>query len=116
DGTVLVCLNKTDDQARNILRATEIALPLVAFTHLRPGLEPRVSKSIDLVTLRSLGNRLGRHGGFAYQKYFYEPAVLQEPSIRDLYEQLVEIDNRGYFAPILLNELTHIGEGYYASG
>lgn len=62
DNTVIIRLKKNKDQARNILKAAEITIPIITFSNLRSNIEPHLSKSIDLISLRRLAKLLGNHG------------------------------------------------------
>jgi len=116
DNTVILCLKKDKDQARNILKAAEVTIPIVTYNNLRFNIKKHVAQSIDLVSLRNLAKKLGNHGKFAYKKYFLDPHIVEDERISNLFQKLVEIDNRGYFIPIFLNELEYIGDGLFAEG
>ena len=68
------------------------------------------------MTLKKLADKLGNHGAFAYQKYFLEPFAKEDERIIEVFPKLIEVDNRGYFVPIFLNELQYISEGIYSRG
>ena len=112
---VIICLKKSNDQAKNILNAAEEALPIISHPHLRANIDKYIEKSIDLVTLKKLGDLIGRHGSFTHKKYFLEPSTKEDERIAACFQKLVEIDNRGYFVSIFLNELEFVSDGIYAS-
>ncbi len=116
DNTLIVCLKRDKDQTRNILKAAETTIPIITYSNLRLNIKKYVAKSIDLVSLRNLAKKLGNHGRYAYKKYFLDPNLVEDERIPELYQKLVEIDNRGYFVPIFLNELEYIGDGLFAEG
>lgn len=115
DNTVIVCLRKTKDQARNILNAAQVVLPVISHPYLRANLDHYVTKSIDLVSLKILADKLGNHGAYALKKHFLDPQFLEDDKIQELFQRLVQIDNRGFFVSIFLNELEYINEGIYAT-
>ena len=114
NGTLLLRLNKDDDQSFNILNATKSTLPRVVCPLIRPNMDPSISKSIDLTILKNLSDKLGRHGQLVYRKYFFEPETKDDKLIGELITELCELDQHGFFTTILLNELELIGEGLYA--
>ncbi len=116
DNTIIVRLKKDKNQSKNILKAAETTIPIITFPDLRSNLEKYVIKSIDLVSLRRLAGMLGNHGKFSYKKYFLDPLIEQESRIAQHYQKLVEVDNRGFFLPIFLNELEYVSDGVYANG
>jgi len=116
DNTVIICLKKDRDQSRNILKAAETTIPIVTFNKLRSNIQKHVTKSIDLVSLRNLAIKLGNHGKYSYKKHFLDPQTEQDERIGELFQKLVEIDNRGYFVPIFLNELEYVSDGVFSSG
>lgn len=113
DGTLILCLQETDDQTRNILTATRVALPHVVCPFVRPHLKPNVQTAIDLALLRKLAEGLGKHAKLAFQKYFLDPEMAGDPEAAELFTKLVEIDTKGIFVSIFLEELYALGEGLY---
>jgi len=116
DGTLILRMQETDDQSRNILAATRSALPYVIYTALRPNLERYVESAIDLVLLRRLSERLGRHARPVFQRHFLSPRIDEDPRTLKLFEKLLQIDNSGTFVTIFLEELGHLGDTIYAFG
>ncbi len=116
DNTIIVCLKKDKDQTRNILKAAEISIPIITYSNLRLNVKAYLASSIDLVSLRNLASKLGNHGKYAFKKYFLDPRLIEDERIPGLYQKLVEVDNRGYFVPIFLNELEYVGDGLFAEG
>lgn len=113
--SIIVCLKKSNDQTKNILNAAEVALPIITYKYLRSNIDKHVTKSIDLVTLKKLAEKLGKHGAYTHRKYFLDVYLKEDERIAELFQKLVEIDNRGYFVPIFLNELENISESVYAT-
>ncbi len=116
DNTIIVCLRKDKNQARNILKATEQAIPLITHKYLRTNMDSHIENSIDLTTLRNLANKLGNHGKFAFKEHFLKEKIQDDERISELFQKLVQIDNRGYFVPIFLNELEYVSDGIFANG
>jgi hypothetical protein len=111
---IIIRLREDDDQTRNILAATNLALPYVICRHIRPNLDKNLSKAIDLTVLKKLANKMGRHAEYVYQTNFLDPELLENPTINDLIQQLVVIDGKGLFVSIFANELGYVGEGTFA--
>jgi predicted RNA-binding protein with RPS1 domain len=116
DGTLVLCMRETSDQSRNILSATQVALPQVVCSTLRPRVSTEASASIDLVLLQRLAEGLGRHSKPVFQKYFLGPILDDSQTIRGLFQELVELDGSGSFITIFLEELNLLGETLFSSG
>jgi len=115
DGKVVLRLEETNDQTRNILAATRVALPHVVCPTLRPNLEQYAQTAIDLALLRKLADRLGKHARPIFQRYFLMPEVEENHTAATLFAKLVELDAKGTFVSIFLEELNVLGETLYAS-
>jgi hypothetical protein len=116
DGTVILRLQETNDQTRNVLAATRVALPHVICPTLRPNLNHSAQAAVDLTVLRKLTDGLGKHARSIFQRYFLTPEVEENHRIAVLFEKLVQIDAKGTFMPIFLEELNLLGETLYESG
>lgn len=116
DGTLILRITETNDQSRNVLAATQLALPKVVCPTIRPNLEGEFSTAVDLTLLRKLSEKLGRHARPVFQKYFLEPGIGENRRTEELFGELVELDNQGIFVPIFIEELNLLGESLYALG
>jgi len=116
DGTLILCLEDTNDQTRNILAATRVALPHVVCPLLRSNLKDFAQSAIDLAVLQKLTDGLGRHARPVFQKYFLSPELGQSKDAAELFVKLVEIDARGLFVAIFLEELDVLGERLFDAG
>ncbi|MBM4400604.1 MAG: 30S ribosomal protein S1 [Crenarchaeota archaeon] len=115
DGSLILYLRETNDQTRNILIATQAALPRLVCATLRPNIVPLISDAIDLTLLRKLTDGLGKHAVPIFQKYFLTPAIEDRPDLTSLFKELVELDKDGIFVPIFLEELNQLGDTLYAN-
>lgn len=116
DGTLVLRIQETNDQARNILAATRVALPRILCTTLRPYLEEYASSAIDLTVLRKLADKLGRHAHPIFQRYFLAPEVEEDVRAAELFAKLLIIDRTGIFVSIFLEELNALGSVLYSTG
>jgi small subunit ribosomal protein S1 len=116
DGTLVLRLRETDDQTRNVLVATKVALPHLVCPTLRPYIKQHASVAIDLAVLRKLADGLGKHAYPIFQRYFLSPAVDENGEIRSLFTKLVELDSSGTFVFVFLEELNALGETLYSTG
>lgn len=116
EGTLILRMQETNDQTRNVLAATRVALPHVVCTTLRTNLERYLQSAIDLTILRNLAERLGRHARPVFQRYFFAPEAEEDRRVAELFEKLVIVDNSGIFVTIFLEELNVLGDVLYASG
>jgi hypothetical protein len=116
DGALVLCLRATNDQTRNILAATYVALPQVVCPTLRSHLAKENSTAVDLVLLRRLAEGLGKHARPVFQKYFFDPLVEKTSDIKSLFQQLYELDLSGTFVSIFLEELSLLGDTAFAAG
>jgi len=116
DGSLVLFLRETNDQSRNILSATQVALPRVICAMIRSRMLPVISQAIDLTLLKKLADSLGKHALPVYQKYFLDPGIAEHPSLPELFKQLVELDSNGIFVPVFLEELNLLGDYLHASG
>ncbi len=114
NGKLILRLKQDDDQTKNILNATQAAIPSIICPLIRGNIDYSTEKSIDLTLLKSLSEKLGRHGQFIYTKFFLKPETNEDETIGEKIERLVDLDNHGFFIPILLNELEMIGEETFA--
>ena len=116
DGTLVLRLRETDDQTRNVLSATKVALPHLICPTLRPHMRPHASVAIDLTLLRKLTDGMGKHAYPIFQRYFLSPALDENVEIKALFTKLVELDSSGTFVFIFLEELNLLGETLYSKG
>jgi len=116
DGSLVLFLRETNDQSRNVLSATQVALPRAVCTMIRSRIQAVVSEAIDLTILKKLADSLGKHALPVFQKYFLDPAIEEYASLPDLFKQLVELDSNGIFVPIFLEELNILGDYLHATG
>lgn len=114
-GKIIIRLKETKDQTRNILNATRISLPYILFHSLRKNVSSYIHTSIDLVILKKLVDKLGKHARPIFVKYFFEPETEREVRISDLLDQLIKIDNAGLFVAIFIEELNLLSEEIYIS-
>jgi hypothetical protein len=113
DGSLILCLEDTNDQTRNILTATRVALPLLVCSTVRSRISRPVQSAIDLTLLQRLAENLGRHAKPLFQRYFLEPELEAEERVAELFRKLVELDSKGIFVFIFLEELNLLGERCY---
>lgn len=116
DGTLILRLQETNDQTRNILAATRVALPQVVYPSLRPSLDSYINSAIDLTILRNLSEKLGKHAYPIFQRYFLSPEIDEDRRAAELFERLVKLDESGVFVSILIEELTLLGEYLFSKG
>jgi len=116
DGTLVLRLRETDDQTRNVLSATKVALPHLVCPTLRPHIKPHASVAIDLTLLRKLADGMGKHAYPIFQRYFLSPAVDEDVDIKALFTKLIELDSSGTFVFVFLEELSLLGETLYSKG
>jgi hypothetical protein len=116
DGTLIVRLKETNDQARNILAATRVALPRVVCPLLRSNMEHYAGSAIDLTILKSLSEKLGSHARILFQQYFLNPEVDEDNRAAALFANLVALDESGIFISVFLEELNQFGEKLFAMG
>ena len=113
-GSLILRLKQDDDQTRNILNATKVALPQVICPLIRSNLNSHISSAIDLTLMQKLATKIGNHGKLTFKKYFLDPETKEDKRIGGLISELILLDKHGVFTPILLNELNNIGEGLFA--
>lgn len=114
NNSIIIRLKEDKDQTRNILMATKLALPQVICPYIRNNISKNLETSVDLVVLRKMANMLGNHGKLIFKKYFLDNEIKESIKLQTYFQQLVELDNRGYFISIFINELDYLGKGLYA--
>lgn len=114
NGTLILRMKEDVDQTKNILSAVNVALPHVLCPLIRKNINDTFEKSIDLVVLKKLSVKLGRHGKLTFKRYFLDPETELDSQIGNLIIKLESLDTHGFFVPIFLNELEQLGEGLYA--
>jgi hypothetical protein len=112
-GTLLLRIRETNDQTRNIMAATRVALPHIVCPLLRKQIEKYAESAIDLALLRKLAERLGRNARPLFKRYFLEPEVEEDERAADLFRKLLVLDDSGMFAAIFLEELNVLGDRLY---
>jgi len=114
DGTLILRMRETNDQTRNILSAIRVAIPRLVCVKVRTNLNPTAACAIDLALVRKMANSIGMHAYPVFQKHFLEPEFANSREAAELFSELVELDESGYFISVFLNELNRLGE-YLAS-
>jgi predicted RNA-binding protein with RPS1 domain len=115
NGTLILRLEETNDQTRNILSATKVALAKTVCPTLRSQMQPHMQNAIDLALLRKLTERLGKHAHPVFYKYFLEPHTKDDNECAALLTELIEIDRAGLFVAIFLEELSLLGDFTFSS-
>ena len=115
DGILILRLTQDDDQTKNILNASKIALPHVVCSLIRSNIDQELSSAVDLTIMQNLAERLGRHGKAIFKKYFLDPEIAEDAKLSELIPKLIELDKHGIYVPIFLNELELVGEDLYAN-
>jgi predicted RNA-binding protein with RPS1 domain len=116
DGTIVLCMREENDQTRNILAATQVALPRVVCPTIRPYVHDDIRKAMDLALLQKLASALGRHAKPVFQKHFLASPLRENADLGALYQNLLELDTHGTFVTIFLEELDVLGEQLYSEG
>ncbi len=111
---IIIRLKEDDDQTKNILTAANLAIPMVVCPLIRTNIDRKLGKAIDLTVLKKLADKLGSHARFVYKKNFFDPELIEDPTINELIQKLIRIDKKGFFISIFANELNYIGEGLFA--
>lgn len=114
EGSFILRLKQDDDQTKNILNATQVALPQIICPLIRSNLDTHINTAIDLTLMQKLATKIGNHGKLTFKKYFLDPETKEDERIGKLINELISLDKHGVFTPILLNELNIIGEGLFA--
>jgi predicted RNA-binding protein with RPS1 domain len=116
NGNLIVCMRETNDQTRNILAATQAALPRVVCPAVRPCVNDDLENAVDLALLRKLTDSLGKHAIPVFHRYFLGSHTAENDNLCCLFRQLVELDVHGTFVSIFLEELDAFGERLHAIG
>lgn len=116
DGTLILRMQEENDQTRNILAATRVALPHVVCPTLRPNLQEYARSAIDLTLLRKLAEKLGTHARPIFQRYFFDPEAEEDEKVAQLFRQLLILDRSGILVAVFLEELNAFGEALYTDG
>ncbi|MEW5844503.1 MAG: S1 RNA-binding domain-containing protein [Bacteroidota bacterium] len=110
---LILRLEETNDQTRNTLAATKLALPKLVLPTLRHNLQEYANSAIDLAILKKLSDKIGKRAFPIYQKYFLYPELEKNLKAAKLLNDLVTIDRKGIFVSIFLDELERYGEHLY---
>ena len=116
DGTVILRMEDSQDQTRNILIATKATFPKILCPTIRKNVDKEIFEAIDLALLKRLSEDIGQHALPVFQKYFLEPEMDQNATVSERFQQLVEIDNNGFLVPIFFQELDMLGAKLYLQG
>ena len=115
DGTLILRLQETANQTRNIMTATRVALPHIVCSTLRRHIDPYAESAIDLTLLRKLAERLGRHARPVFQRYFLEPEIEKDNRVEALLQKLISLNDTGLFVTVFLGELSTLADYLYNS-
>jgi predicted RNA-binding protein with RPS1 domain len=113
NGTLILRLEETNDQTRNILSATKVALTMTVFPTLRSQIQSNLQNAIDLTLLRKLSERLGKHAYPIFATHFLQPQ-LGDTECTQLLAELLELDSAGLFVAIFLEELNLLADYTYS--
>ena len=114
NGTLILRIRNEEDQTRNILSASKVALPHVICPLIRSNIDAHISSAIDLTIMKNLASKLGRHGKAIFKRHFLDPETIAEAQITDVLPKLIELDKHGIFTSIFLNELELVGDELYS--
>ncbi|MDD4877154.1 MAG: hypothetical protein PHQ86_08530, partial [Dehalococcoidales bacterium] len=109
NGTLILHMQETNDQSRNILAATKAALPTILCPTIRTNMQSYIETAIDMEVLFKLAEKLGKHALPVYQQYFLEPETKGNQEAKELLKRLRIIDRFGVFVSIFLEELNNLG-------
>jgi len=112
--SLILRLEETNDQTRNALAATKLALPKIICPTIRANIQPFANTAIDLALLRKFSEKLGQHSIPVFQKYFLYPDLEKHIHAGKLLAKLISIDDKGIFVSIFLDQLNTYGEYLYS--
>ena len=116
DGTLILYLQESDDQTKNILSATRAAIPRIICSDIRANISDDFEKAIDLTILKKVAENIGHYAHPVFLIDFLNKELEEENRVGELFEYLVEIDNYGIFISIFLEELNFLGTKYFSEG
>jgi len=114
NGTIILNLENTNDQTRNILNATQLSLPLILCSSLRSSINKDYQDAIDLTILKKMTDQIGKFAYPVFEKYFLEPGTEGKMELFELHKKLVRIDTYGIFSPIFIEEINILSSKFYA--
>ena len=115
NGTLILRLEQTNDQTRNILAATKVALSMTVFPTLRSQIHLNLQNAIDLTLLRKLSERLGKHAYPIFASHFLQPHAEDDECSR-LLRELLELDHAGLFVAIFIEEINLLADYAFSQG
>jgi ribosomal protein S1 len=116
DGTLILRLEETNDQTRNIMAATRSAIQLIVCPTLRDNIQKHLETAIDMTLMHKLADTLGKHAHPVFVKYFLNPEVGGEQKTSLLLQKLIKIDQFGIFVSIFIEEIDKLGALIYSTG
>lgn len=116
NGTLIIRLEDSNDQTRNIFSATRAAIPLVVCPTIRPNITKPLETAIDLTMLYKLADRLGKHSYPTLQKYFLTPETDNNQQAAGLLQKLRQLDKQGLFVSIFIEEIDKLGAYTFSNG
>ena len=96
DGTLVLRMQETNDQYRNIISAAQAALPYSICTTIRPVINNQQIRAIDLTILKKLSERLGKRATVIFNKYFLSPETEKDVDLRPYSSVLLNLINQEY--------------------
>ncbi len=116
EGIIIVRMRETNDQTLNYLSAAHVAFPQIVCKNVRFNMQKYAESALDLALLKKFSDKVGKHSYPIFQKHFLRPTIENDPNVSKLFKQLVEIDSKGTFVSIFLEELNILGEVLYSNG
>ncbi len=116
NGTLILRLEETNNQTRNIMAATRAAIPIIVCPTIRQSIHSTLNISIDMTLLYKLSDKLGKHAHPVFQKYFLTPEIGNDQTASILLNKLRQLDRYGIFLSIFLEELNYLGAAIYTEG
>jgi len=116
NGTIILNLTNNHDQTKNILKATQVSLPLIVCPSIRKSIDIEYQNGIDLTLMKKMTDQLGQHAYPIFEKYFLAPSLDNKAELHELYTKLIKIDNYGIFVPIFIEELNILSSIFYTEG
>jgi hypothetical protein len=109
EGKVVVCLESSYNEARNLARATLLYTADDLIRGSQRFISPRVTRSIIFAVSRKMFKSDKRFDALKYlNEEFIEPEADKDPKIREYVMSMEKMDEQGYLTRILLREFSQL--------
>ena len=113
DGEVVISLKNPGKKAENTARATLTYVTAATIRPARPYVSKPVMSGVDYSITKRVLRKADRHALDFFLTEMWEPALANEPELRDICHEVEKIERKGLLTRVLLAEFLELGRRLY---